>query len=68
MIVYHVASNPIIGRAKNKKNITIDYVLTIPYTEFINGNQLQASNSLHSGKALLLKGSVFNNLISRNRF
>ena len=53
MIVYHMASNPIIGRAKNKKNITIDYVLTIPYTEFINGNQLQASNSLHSGKALL---------------
>lgn len=65
MIVYHMASNPIIGRAKN---ITIDFVLTIPYTEFINGNQLQASNSLHSGKALLLKGSVFNNLISRNRF
>ena len=68
MIVYHMATNPIIGRAKNKKNITIDYVLTTPYTEFIYGNQSQASNSLHSGKALRLKGSVFNNLISRNRF
>lgn len=68
MIVYHMATNPIIGRAKNKKNIAIDYVLTTPYTEFINGNQSQASNSLHSGKALRLKGSVFNNLISRNRF
>lgn len=68
MIVYHMATNPIIRRAKNKKNIAIDYVLTTPYTEFINGNQSQASNSLHSGKALRLKGSVFNNLISRNRF
>ena len=42
--------------------------MEIPCTEFINGNRSQASNSSHWSRDLLLKGTVFNNLISRNRF